>query len=79
MLKEFGRPARHTRIVGDRLAADVHLAKRAGMAGALILTGATTLDEALRSEDRSDYIIGGLGELLPSKDGPGSATRAEGG
>jgi hypothetical protein len=49
------------------------------MAGALILTGATTLDEALRSEDRPDYIIEGLGELLPSGEGPGAAARAGGG
>jgi len=54
----------------------VRLAKRAGMAGALILTGATTLDEALGSGDRPDYIIEGLGDLLPSGDEPGAAARA---
>jgi arabinose operon protein AraL len=79
VLERLGLPARDTLLVGDRLATDVRLAKRAGMAGALILTGATTLDEALRSGDRPDYIIEGLGELLPSGEGPGSAARAGGG
>ena len=39
------------------------------MASALILTGATGIEEARRSEDRPDYVIGHLGELLPRGDG----------
>ena len=69
-----------TDLVGDRLATDVRLAKRAGMAGALILTGATTLgealDEALDSGDEPDYIIEDLGELLPSEDETDAAAQA---
>ncbi len=78
VLERLGLPARDTLLVGDRLATDVRLAKRAGMAGALILTGATTLDEALGSGDRPDYIIEDLRELLPSGDEPGAATQAAG-
>jgi len=76
VLDRLGLPARDTLLVGDRLATDVRLAKKAGMACALILTGATTLDEALDSGDRPDYMIEGLGELLPSGDEPGTAARA---
>jgi HAD superfamily hydrolase (TIGR01450 family) len=65
VLDRLGVPARETLLVGDRLATDMRLAKEAGMAGALVLTGATTLAEALASEDRPDYVIDHLGELLP--------------
>ena len=78
VLDRLGLPARDTLLVGDRLATDVRLAKSVGMAGALILTGATTLDEALDSGDRPDYIIEGLGELVPRGDRPGAAAQAGG-
>jgi ribonucleotide monophosphatase NagD (HAD superfamily) len=45
------------------------------MASALVLTGATGLDEALRSEDRPDYVICHLGELLPWGDGSRAVAR----
>ncbi len=79
VLDRLGLPARDVLLVGDRLATDVRLAKKAGMAGALVLTGATTLDEAVDSGDRPDYMIGGLGELLPSGDEAGAAAQAGGG
>jgi ribonucleotide monophosphatase NagD (HAD superfamily) len=37
------------------------------LAGALVLTGATGLEEALSSEDRPDYVIESLGDLLPGQ------------
>jgi ribonucleotide monophosphatase NagD (HAD superfamily) len=46
------------------------MANEAGMASALVLTGATDLEETLSSQDRPDYIIGGLGELLPASTVP---------
>lgn len=66
MLDRLGVPARDTLLAGDRLTTDVRMANEAGLASALVLTGATSLDEALRSPDRPDYIVGGLAELLPS-------------
>jgi ribonucleotide monophosphatase NagD (HAD superfamily) len=42
------------------------MANEAGMASALILTGATGLEEVLGSSDRPDYVIEHLGELLPA-------------
>ena len=64
LLDRLGVPARDTLLVGDRLATDVRMANEAGMASALVLTGATGLEEALASEDKPDFILGGLGELL---------------
>jgi HAD superfamily hydrolase (TIGR01450 family) len=66
LLDRLSVPAGDTLLVGDRLATDIRLANEAGMLSALVLTGATGLEEALTSSDRPDYVIGGLGELLPS-------------
>ncbi len=66
LLERLGVPARDTLLVGDRLATDVRMANEAGMASALILTGATHLEEVLRSPDRPDYVIEHLGDLLPT-------------
>jgi HAD superfamily hydrolase (TIGR01450 family) len=70
LLERLGVPARDTLLVGDRLATDVRMAKTAGMAGALVLTGATGPEEASVSPERPDYVIGGLDELLPRKPSP---------
>jgi ribonucleotide monophosphatase NagD (HAD superfamily) len=40
------------------------MANEAGMASALVLTGASGPEEALASTDRPDYVIEHLGELL---------------
>jgi phosphoglycolate phosphatase-like HAD superfamily hydrolase len=48
----------------DRLATDIRMANEAGMASALVLTGASGPEEALASTDRPDYVIEHLGELL---------------
>jgi HAD superfamily hydrolase (TIGR01450 family) len=76
LLDRLGVPAQDTLLTGDRLATDIRMANEAGMASALVLTGATGLDEALRSEDRPDYVIGHLGELLPRGGESRAATRA---
>jgi NagD protein len=65
LLDRLDVPAGETLLTGDRLTTDIRMANEAGMASALVLTGATGLDEALRSEDRPDYVICHLGELLP--------------
>lgn len=66
MLDRLGVPARDTLLAGDRLTTDVRMANEAGLTSALVLTGATGLDEALHSPDRPDYIIRGLDELIPA-------------
>jgi HAD superfamily hydrolase (TIGR01450 family) len=67
VLGRLGVPARDTLLVGDRLATDIRMANECGMAGALVLTGATTLDEAMSSGDRPEYVIENLGDLLPGQ------------
>ncbi|HEX5974745.1 MAG TPA: HAD hydrolase-like protein [Rubrobacteraceae bacterium] len=52
----------------DRLATDIRMANEAGMASALVLTGASGPEEALASTDRPDYVIEHLGELLPASE-----------
>ena len=64
LLERLGVPARDTLLVGDRLATDVRMANEAGIASALVLTGATGHEEALGSPDRPDYVIEHLGDLL---------------
>ena len=66
LLDRLGVPARATLLVGDRLATDVRMANEAGMISALVLTGATGLEEAIGSSDRPDYVIEHLGDLLPA-------------
>jgi HAD superfamily hydrolase (TIGR01450 family) len=70
LLEKLGVPAKDTLLVGDRLGTDDRIANEAGMASALVLTGATSLEEALSSQDKPVYIIDGLGELLPARTVP---------
>jgi HAD superfamily hydrolase (TIGR01450 family) len=65
LLDRLGVPARDTLLVGDRLATDIRMANEAGIASALVLTGATGLEEAADYPDPPDYVIRTLGELLP--------------
>ncbi|QYJ16069.1 Sugar-phosphatase AraL [Rubrobacter xylanophilus DSM 9941] len=65
LLDRLGVSAQDALLVGDRLATDVRMAKRTGMHAALVLTGATGPEEALKSSEEPDYVIGSLRELLP--------------
>jgi NagD protein len=51
-------------IIGDRLETDVLLGLNAGMAAALVLTGATDESSAASSEIEPTYVINNLAELL---------------
>lgn len=52
-------------MVGDRLETDVMMANAAGMASALVLTGATDERALLASPVRPTYVLHSLRELLP--------------
>jgi NagD protein len=52
-------------LTGDRLKTDIAMAQSAGMASALILTGAATLDDLADSEVRPDFVLECLAQLLP--------------
>lgn len=59
-LSEDGRVA----MVGDRISSDIEGGRRAGLVTILVLTGATTPDEAAAAEPRPDHLLADLRGLL---------------
>ena len=57
--------AEATLLVGDRLATDIRMAREAGMSAALVLTGATSREEATRSPFTPDYVLDSIGDAVP--------------
>jgi HAD superfamily hydrolase (TIGR01450 family) len=57
--------AEHAAAVGDRLTTDVALGQSIGMAGILVLTGATDSSALAASDVRPDYVIEGIHQLIP--------------
>lgn len=53
-------------VVGDRLETDIQMGLNAGIASALVLTGATSLETALTSTVAPTFILKDLTELLPT-------------
>jgi HAD superfamily hydrolase (TIGR01450 family) len=69
-------------MVGDRLATDMVMARRAGLVGVLVLTGATRPADLAACDParRPDYVIQDLSELLPgtvARHDAAQATRAK--
>jgi ribonucleotide monophosphatase NagD (HAD superfamily) len=56
-------------MTGDRLETDTQLGLMAGMATALTLTGATTLQAAQASPIKPHLILNDLGDVLPETSG----------
>ncbi len=54
-------------MTGDRLETDVQMGLNAGMAAALTLTGATTLQDAQASTVKLHFILNDLGDLRPEE------------
>lgn len=52
-------------MVGDRLLTDVAMAEKTGMAGVLVLSGATERGDIERSDVRPRYVVDDLTQLLP--------------
>ncbi len=65
-LDRLGVPGEEAIMVGDRLLTDIAMAKTAGMASALILTGATAPGDLATSVIRPDYVIERLADLVPT-------------
>jgi HAD superfamily hydrolase (TIGR01450 family) len=65
LLERLGVPAERAAMVGDRVSTDVAMGQRLGMAGVLVLSGATSLNDLSASPVRPDYVIADLSELLP--------------
>ncbi len=65
LLDRLALPAGDTLLVGDRLLTDVRMAQEAGMASALVLSGATSLAALSEATIVPDYVLDGVADLLP--------------
>jgi HAD superfamily hydrolase (TIGR01450 family) len=74
VLDRLGRAAADSAMVGDRLSTDIVMARSAGMAGVLVLTGATSPADLAAAEASAlpDYVIQTLPELLLGKEESGT-------
>jgi arabinose operon protein AraL len=63
-MQRMGLPPTHCLMTGDRLETDVKMGKDAGMAAAVVLTGASTRQQAEAAFPPPDLILEDLGELL---------------
>ena len=73
--RRLGVPVQDLVMVGDRLDTDMRMAENAGMAGVLVLTGATRPDDLGGRSDLPTHVIADLTQLLP--DPHPTATREE--
>ncbi len=69
LLERLGSEPGDTLMVGDRLSTDTRLAREAGMASALVLTGATTEADLAGADIRPDFVLAGVSGVLPGDPG----------
>ncbi len=62
-LDRLGVQAEHTAMVGDRLYTDVEMARRAGLAGILVLSGETSRADLDVAEQQPDFVFESVGAL----------------
>jgi HAD superfamily hydrolase (TIGR01450 family) len=67
LLERISLPASDTVLVGDRLMTDVRMAHEAGMASALVLTGATPRSAVADAPYAPDYVLDGVAQILPAE------------
>ena len=79
LLQRLGVPASDTLLVGDRLLTDMRMAREAGMASALVLTGATSLDDVSAATQAPDFVLERLAQLLPDEHDGSALARAQAG
>lgn len=65
LLERLGTAPQDAALVGDRLTTDVAMGQRVGMAGVLVLSGATAPDAISISGVAPDYVVEGIHRLLP--------------
>jgi ribonucleotide monophosphatase NagD (HAD superfamily) len=65
LLDRLALPASDTILVGDRLLTDVLMAHEAGMASALVLSGATTADSLTDATVIPEFVLDGVADVLP--------------
>jgi glycerol-1-phosphatase len=64
MARERIGDAKRVAMVGDRVSSDIEGGRRAGLETILVLTGATSLQEAKSAEPAPDHVADGLPDLL---------------
>lgn len=70
LIERLALPADDTILVGDRLLTDVRMAHEAGMASALVLTGATRADALRTAAVTPDFVLDGVADVLPPDHAP---------
>jgi len=63
--RRLGVPADDAAMAGDRLLTDMAMSRALGMTSVLVLSGATTAAELTGAPVQPDYVIDGIGQLLP--------------
>jgi NagD protein len=71
LLRRLAVPPADVAVVGDRVTTDIALGQSLGMASVLVLSGATAAADVAGSPVRPDYVIEGIGQLLPAGTGGG--------
>ena len=67
LLERISLPASDTLLVGDRIGTDVRMAHEAGMASALVLTGATPRSALGDATYAPDFVLDGVAQILPDR------------
>lgn len=67
VLERLGVAPQRAAMVGDRVATDVAMGQLLGMAGVLVLSGATRLCDLAASDIRPDYVVASLAEVVPPR------------
>jgi ribonucleotide monophosphatase NagD (HAD superfamily) len=57
-------------MVGDRIATDIAMGQQLGMAGVLVLSGATRLSDLAGFDIHPDYVIATLADVIPRRSAP---------
>ncbi len=70
VMRRLALPAQECVAIGDRISTDLAAAHAAGTEGALVLTGETDAAalEALRGDERPDYVLERIDQLLPARE-----------
>lgn len=64
VLDRLGSEASKTLLVGDRLETDIRMARKAGMDAALVMTGVTTAADLDAADERPDFILRSVADLM---------------
>ena len=63
-MARMGLEASECVVVGDRIETDVVMARRAGAAGALVLTGVTSREAVDQSDVKPDHVLDSVADIL---------------